>query len=163
VPGGNIPASSASVELKLTFKEGGAADFHSKFEQIKERLQQVVSSARESNLASQPHPHNSNLSQVDLENVHLDQLPSYQDSGRDRMASPTTRTAQTPGTVDDLLDLHASPSADPVEEPRRTESPEPHVQPPSDGPPTDAPPGYEEVQQNSIQAELDRRLSQPLE
>jgi hypothetical protein len=50
VAGGGIPANHAFVELKMVFKEGGAFDFHSQFERIKERLQQAVDNARESGL-----------------------------------------------------------------------------------------------------------------
>ena len=48
VPGGGIPPTHSVVELKMTFKDGGAYDFHQKFLEIRERLQQVVAVARES-------------------------------------------------------------------------------------------------------------------
>ncbi|OCT48574.1 hypothetical protein CLCR_04294 [Cladophialophora carrionii] len=143
VPGGNIPATQAAIELKFTFKEGGAPDFHSTLERIKERLQQVVSTARENNLSGQTQDRF--LGNVNLDNVHLDQLPSYQESGRDRVA---------PENADETGGAVASPVAR-TQEPRRGGSPVQDAQPPSD-----APPGYEETQQQSIQAELDRRLSQ---
>jgi hypothetical protein len=148
VPGGNLPATQAAIELKLTFKEGGAPDFHSNFERIKERLQQVVAAARAENQTGRRQ--DSFLGDVNLDNVHLDQLPSYQESGHDRIAPTITDTeadnvAQSPGSVSPIF----VPGA------RTTGSPEPDAQPPSD-----APPGYEETQQQSIQAELDRRLSQ---
>ncbi|KAK6606913.1 ww-domain ligand protein [Botrytis cinerea] len=38
VSGGGIPPDYPSVELKMTFREGGAFDFHSCLEQIKEHL-----------------------------------------------------------------------------------------------------------------------------
>jgi WW domain-binding protein 2 len=136
VPGGNIPVTPAALELKLTFKEGGAPDFHSNFERVKERLQHVVSAARENNLTGQ----------INLENVHLDQLPSYQESGQDRMAPvQTDTTMQSPVAI-------ASPAA--------TTSTSPSSADPVPEQPRDAPPGYEETQQQSIQAELDRRFSQ---
>ncbi|EXJ54271.1 hypothetical protein A1O7_09609 [Cladophialophora yegresii CBS 114405] len=143
VPGGNIPATQAAIELKLTFKEGGAPDFHSNLERIKERLQQVVSTARENNLSGQRQ--DQMLGNMNLDNVHLDQLPSYQESGRDRVAP--ANADETGGAV--VSPMGRSP------EPRRAGSPVHAAQPPSD-----APPGYEETQQQSIQAELDRRLSQ---
>jgi WW domain-binding protein 2 len=146
VPGGNIPPTHIAIELKLTFKEGGAPDFHSNLERIKERLQQVVSTARESNLTGS---RQDGLGGVNLENVHLDQLPSYQESGRDRIAPEDTEA--TSATVDSPVAI--SPIISPV--PRRGASPSRDAQGPSD-----APPGYEETQQQSIQAELDRRLSQ---
>ena len=148
VPGGNIPPTQAAIELKLTFKEGGAPDFHSNFERIKERLQQVVATARESNHPGQRQ--DGFLGSVNLGNVHLDQLPSYQDSGRDMMA-PNQSTGS--GNV---ADSHEGTSPEIMTEPRRSGSPAPTHQSPSD-----APPGYEETQQQSIQEELERRLSQP--
>ncbi|OAL23390.1 hypothetical protein AYO22_06440 [Fonsecaea multimorphosa] len=147
VPGGNIPATQAAVELKLTFKEGGAPDFHSTFEQIKERLQQVVSAARESNVTGSRQ--DAFLGNVNLDNVHLDQLPSYNESEHDAIApnqsSTTGEDANSP--------ILTSPLAAP--ESRRAGTPREEAQAPSD-----APPGYEETQQQSIQAELDRRLSE---
>ncbi|EHY60896.1 hypothetical protein ABEF92_005616 [Exophiala dermatitidis] len=146
IPGGNIPATHAAIELKLTFKEGGATDFHSKFEQIKERLQQVVSVAREHNLTGRPNE--SFLGNVPLDNVHLDQLPSYQESGQDRIAPADSVDSSTaigsPGTTSPVSSTSRMRSASPVEDME---------------PPREPPPGYEEAQQQSIQAELDR-LSQ---
>ncbi|KAI1625230.1 hypothetical protein EDD37DRAFT_629118 [Exophiala viscosa] len=138
VPGGNIPGTQASIEVKLTFKEGGAPDFHSNFERIKERLQQVVSVARENNLTG------GRQDNINLDTVHLDELPTYQESGHDRVA---------PANAAEPADLLESPGgASPIGAPETNSA---AVQPPPD-----APPGYEETQQQSIQAELDRRLSQ---
>ncbi|EXJ81878.1 hypothetical protein A1O1_07943 [Capronia coronata CBS 617.96] len=152
VPGGNIPASHAVVELKLTFKDGGAPDFHSKFEQIKERLQQVVTNARENNASGQRR--DSFLGNVNLDNVHLDQLPSYQESGHDRVAAGDTLESsaviESPGTAGPIPSSAGGQVG--------TASPAEDMEPPRE-----PPPGYEEVQQQSIQAELDRRLSQPLQ
>ncbi len=146
VPGGNIPVTHAAIELKLTFKEGGAPDFHSTLERIKERLQQVVSTARENNLTSSRQ--DGFTDGANLENVHLDELPSYQESGRDPVAPDDSdwRVVEADSPV------AMSPQL--VSEPRGVGPPAQDLQPPSD-----APPGYEETQQHSIQAELDRRLS----
>ncbi|KIW94993.1 uncharacterized protein Z519_04973 [Cladophialophora bantiana CBS 173.52] len=146
VPGGNIPATQAAVELKLTFKEGGAPDFHSTFEQIKERLQQVVSAARESNVTGSRQ--DNFLGNVNLDNVHLDQLPSYHESGQDRIApNESSATGEDVGSPA-VVSRRAAPEL-------RREGPPAH----ESQAPSDAPPGYEETQQQSIQAELDRRLS----
>ena len=64
---GGIPASLPAIQLKLTFKEGGAFDYHTNFERIKERHQQAVEVSRESSLRT-----------VDLSSVHLEQLPAYE-------------------------------------------------------------------------------------
>ncbi|TGO69098.1 hypothetical protein BOTNAR_0015g00100 [Botryotinia narcissicola] len=70
VSGGGIPPDYPSVELKMTFREGGAFDFHSCLEQIKERLCQVYSVAREHG--------GRGTSGVDLANMDLEQLPAYE-------------------------------------------------------------------------------------
>ncbi|TGO50575.1 hypothetical protein BCON_0180g00010 [Botryotinia convoluta] len=70
VSGGGIPPDYPSVELKMTFREGGAFDFHSCLEQIKERLYQVYSVAREHG--------GRGTSGVDLANMDLEQLPAYE-------------------------------------------------------------------------------------
>jgi WW domain-binding protein 2 len=140
VPGGNIPSAQAAIEVKLTFKEGGAPDFHSNFERIKERLQQVVSDARESNLTGSSQ--GNVFSDANLDNVHLDELPSYQDSGHDRVAPVGTQTEAVSPVI-------VSPTPIRPSRPAQT----------TPQPPNDAPPGYEETQQQSVQAELERRLS----
>jgi WW domain-binding protein 2 len=145
VPGGNIP-NTHHVELKLTFNDGGAPDFHSNFERIKERLQQAVDVARADNAAGRRQ--DAALSGVNLEAVHLDELPSYADSGHDRIAPPTQ---QSESIVDD--------SVPPLVPQRQTVPPTQSQSLPSQ-PPSDAPPGYEETQQQSVQAELERRLAQ---
>lgn len=87
VPGGGLPAEHAVFELRITFREGGAFDFHTRWEEVRERL--LV--ARESGGP-----------------VHLEQLPVYEASqadgvGRDAdlssVVEPTngvaTRTVQS--------------------------------------------------------------------
>jgi WW domain-binding protein 2 len=141
VSGGNIPQSH-HVELKLTFKDGGAPDFHSNFERIKERLQQAVDVARADNSGGRGQ--SGGLNGVNMSTVHLDQLPSYADSGRDRMAPATDESA--PNLMDEPEQTPQRPQGD-------TQTSEQNP-----GPPRDAPPGYEETQQQSVQAELERRL-----
>ncbi|KAK5131658.1 hypothetical protein LTR08_000785 [Meristemomyces frigidus] len=47
VQGGGVPVPGGGVvEIKLTFKEGGAFDFHTCFERVKERLGQAVEVGR---------------------------------------------------------------------------------------------------------------------
>ncbi|KAJ5781433.1 uncharacterized protein N7518_009916 [Penicillium psychrosexuale] len=83
VSGGGISPSLPAVQLKVTFKEGGAFDFHTNFERIKERLEQAVENTGESTRARQ---------NVDLSAVHLEELPAYE-------APPTpghARPSETP-------------------------------------------------------------------
>ncbi|KAI9933014.1 hypothetical protein ASPWEDRAFT_145445 [Aspergillus wentii DTO 134E9] len=68
VAGGGIPPGLPAVQLKVTFKEGGAFDFHNHFERIKERLQQAVEISTESSRGQ---------SSVDMSAIHLDELPAY--------------------------------------------------------------------------------------
>lgn len=69
VSGGGIPASVHAVQLKVTFKEGGAFDFHTNFERIKERLRDAVESSQEVRRG---------FTDVNMASVHLDELPAYE-------------------------------------------------------------------------------------
>jgi hypothetical protein len=135
VQDGGIPAAHPAVEIRLTFREGGAFDFHSTFEQIKERLHQAYSVARESGQGG---------ANVDLANVHLDQLPAYepaQEEEREREepvilspipVRPRERDGRVPGLSGESEVSHA-------------EAPRPAVAAPSD-----PPPGYEEAQAQAV-------------
>jgi hypothetical protein len=142
VQGGGIPAAHAVVEIRLTFREGGAFDFHSTFEQIKERLYQAYSVARESGQGAG----------TDLSNVHLEQLPPYepaQEAEPEREEPvilspipirPGERESRMPDTGG-IGEISPSPSAGPL-------APAP----------SDPPPGYEEAQAQAVSNSLDRRL-----
>ncbi|KAF2092681.1 hypothetical protein NA57DRAFT_49771, partial [Rhizodiscina lignyota] len=88
VPGGGIPPHVHAVELKMTFKDGGAFDFHTKFERIKERLMQAVDVARESGQPANEGASGggrgggADLNGVNLDNVNLEELPAYSESGQ---------------------------------------------------------------------------------
>ena len=145
MPGGNIPSDHAAVELKFTFKEGGATDFHSKFVQIKERYQQVLES---SDIEGGPTiRRDGGTTGMNIDAVHLDQLPTYEASNHDRTALPTEADAFTQTTSPQTTVTSSQPR--PGVAASRPEGSEP----------SDAPPGYEETQQRSIQEEVDRRLS----
>lgn len=79
VRGGGIDAPG--VELKFTFKEGGAFDFQSKFERVKERLQQVVEVAR-------IHGDAPVANGLDDRTVDLEELPAYQEESQGPLISP---------------------------------------------------------------------------
>ncbi|THC89966.1 hypothetical protein EYZ11_010569 [Aspergillus tanneri] len=68
VPGGGIPPALPAVQVKVTFKEGGAFDFQNHLERIKERVQQAVEISNEGSRGTR---------NVDLSSVHLDELPAY--------------------------------------------------------------------------------------
>jgi len=145
VPGGNIPPEHPAVELKMTFKDGGAFDFHSTFERIKERLQQVVDVARESGqLVGDGSEVNAGrggggLSGVNMDSVHLDELPAYEDATGSRRPDPHSQ--------EPLIDLTGSPPAT-ARSPREQQF----------SPPAEPPPGYETVQNQSVADEFERRV-----
>jgi len=141
VPGGNISTQCQAIELKITFKDGGAFDFHSRFERIKERLQQAVDVARESGAISSDGVEMGGasgggaLAGVNLDSVHLDELPAYEASAR----SPLLGQA---GHLNGR--------------PRYTENDTAASGPP----PPSEPPRYEDVQRDSVANEAERRLLQ---
>lgn len=126
VPGGGFPAHHQAVELKMTFKDSGAYDFHSKFVQLKERMQQALEVARESSQANQ---------NVNMDNVHLEQLPAYE-------ASTSTPIAPVPQPV------HAPPPTASEINTSQTNAERP----------SEPPPGYEEVQRETVAEALGRDL-----
>ncbi|KAB8074090.1 WW-domain ligand protein-domain-containing protein [Aspergillus leporis] len=85
VSGGGIPPSLPAVQLKVTFKEGGAFDYHNHFERIKERLQQAVELSQESSRG---------VRNVDISTIHLDELPAY--SGPQHDSAGTVPSNQQP-------------------------------------------------------------------
>lgn len=145
VAGGGIPPQHAALELKMTFKDGGAFDFHSKFERIKERLQQAVEMARESGLVTGDGSEAGGargaggLGGVDMGAVHLDELPAYSESGMSVPQQSGDAAAEAP-----------QPPPEPTSQRRSPEG--------TFGPPAEPPPGYEEVQRDSIAEEVERRL-----
>lgn len=139
----------------MTFKDGGAFDFHTHFERIKERLQQAVEVAREGGLMSGDGVEAGSgrgggaLDGVNLDHVHLDDLPAYE-------GPPAAIPAVTPvSPLDRDSGLGMSPPR--AEHSART-TPQTRQEPFS--PPTEPPPGYEEVQSTSVAEELERRLRQ---
>jgi WW domain-binding protein 2 len=142
VPGGNIPSHIPALEVKMTFKEGGAFDFHSTYERIKERMQQVVDIARESGaLTASGEDGRADLAGVNLDAVHLDELPAYEDASRSpllggRLPSHPVETERTRQPIRSL-----ETAAESAGEGMSSE-----------------PPRYEEVQRESVADELERQL-----
>ena len=131
VPNGGIPPRQPALELKLTFKDGGAVDFHTQFVRIKERMQQAVDVARQDGRST-------GSAGVNMDAVHLEQLPAYEEAS----ASPVpVRSSNTSSTAQSL-------------------SPAPIVQREEQAthPPAEPPPGYEQVQRDSLAESLDRDL-----
>jgi hypothetical protein len=144
VSGGGIPAAHTAVELRLTFREGGAFDFHTIFEQIKERLYQAYQVARETGQST---------AQVNLNNVHLDQLPAYQaaeeleEEDGPPILSPVG--IRPPETNSGVLAVPNSNGGTHVETPVAT--------------PDEPPPGYEEAQAQAVDIALDRTVREEAE
>ncbi|KAF3481396.1 uncharacterized protein GIQ15_04155 [Arthroderma uncinatum] len=148
VSGGGIPATYAAIQLKLTFKDGGAFDFHSNYEQIKERLQQAVERAREGGLMSGDGAQvgtgrdGGAFGVVDFANVHLEELPAYEGPAG-AVSARIQSLDRPPEHGEGESRLAGSRSERPLFEP-----------------PTEPPPGYEEVQQQSVANELENQLRQ---
>jgi WW domain-binding protein 2 len=148
VVGGGLPTTQAYIELNLTFKDGGAYDFQTNFERIRERLREAVEAATD--IGARGSATTGPVAGVNMDAVHLDDLPTYQDSGLDQLAPqppPPPPRARTPVQQEDL-----APSFEEVVEGRAP------IQRPNP-PPTDAPPGYEETQQQSVQQALEERFA----
>lgn len=85
--GGGIPIPPGGVaELKFTFKEGGAFDFQTRYERIRERLQQAVEAARSNGDA--PNGGIGAASGVEEAGVHLEYLPAYQEESDGPLMPP---------------------------------------------------------------------------
>ncbi|KAL3423640.1 ww-domain ligand protein [Phlyctema vagabunda] len=138
VPGGNIPSAHPSVELRMTFREGGAYDYHSTFEQVKERLYQAYMVARENGRTGQ-------TGALDLTDVHLEQLPAYE------AGAPEPRAQEPVTPRDSGVEGVGS----------RTESQPPKEE--SFSAPDEPPPGYEEAQVQAVGIDLDQRLREEAE
>ena len=125
------------VEVKLTFKEGGAFDFHSHYERVRERLLQAVEVGRDAG--------------VEVGSVTLDDLPAYQEEGDGPLLSPTA----------------VAVAAARLEVERRNGSVGGSGSGDGDGrgrdrdrevdTPVEPPPGYEEAQMAGLRDEVERR------
>ena len=134
----------------MEFKEGGAFDFATTFERLRERLKQAVDVAQSAGEGIEADARGAGpLAGVNLGSVHLEDLPAYEDSRQhqrlpDGMPSPplgrgSVGTAGTGST--------ANRGSSPVGSPRE-----------SFQQPEEPPPGYEEVQRGSVADELERRM-----
>ena len=137
VNGGGIPPTHAVVELKMTFKDGGAFDFHSTFERIKEMQHNAVSNASEASGVR--------ISVANMANVNLEQLPAYEESHSAPLVDASPSTSPMATTARDRLPILAASTETTDEAKAETR-------------PTEPPPGYEEVQRESVASELERSL-----
>ena len=125
----------------MTFKDGGAFDFHSTFERVKESLAQAQEVARETGR------------ETNFSNVHLEQLPAYEEtdegpeerSGNQVADNLFAPTPVRPGQVNNAPTSAASRSGPPPAESSSQDFP----------PPNEPPPGYEETQSRSLMDSLE--------
>ncbi|WPG97744.1 Hypothetical protein R9X50_00052500 [Acrodontium crateriforme] len=146
VQGGGIPAPRTGVvELKLTFKDGGAFDYHTIFERVKERLQQTIEVSRmeAGGGAANTSTSQAALNGVDISNVNLDELPAYQEQSDGPLLSPVAALATQQAQRHETL-----------AEPQRSAPGGPTTV----IPPAEPPPGYEEAQMQGLQEGVERRL-----
>ena len=133
----------------MTFKEGGAFDFHSNFERVKETLSQALEEARESGRMP-----NGNGQLPDFSAAHLEQLPAYEDIGASPAAAapvpvqpPSVPIQQpTPRSPKQLMQHSALRTSD-VAQSHQDQEPVPGPSQQQFEPPDGPPPGYEEAQQ----------------
>jgi hypothetical protein len=142
VQGGGIPTPSGGVvELKLTFKDGGAYDFHTKYEQVRERLQQALEVAR-LNGEQASNSRGGALNGVDISNVNLEELPAYQEESDGPLLPPThAAVVNSQNVVSPVLQQQGDSGDDAQDtraQPRATDS--------TFSPPDEPPPAYEDYQ-----------------
>lgn len=143
VGGGGIPPSLALVDLRMTFREGGAFDYHNVFELIKERLYQAVQAARD---AGRNVGDAAGMNPDVLQGLHLEQLPAYEPAAAAPGAGPGAGAGAGTGT-------------EPPREERGQVNGQARSEPESAAAqPDEPPPGYEEAQAQAVGIDLDQRL-----
>jgi len=165
VQGGGLPSSQSALELKLTFKDGGAYDFQSRYERVRERLQQAVEVARASGVVQGDGADTgrgaggSALDGVNMGSVHLEELPRYEESSAMRQVEvPAVMASTQQGAVQAESSQEVGgdgPAHDIDERPVRRRASDAEVAFQS---PSDPPPSYENVQREVIEDEFSRRL-----
>lgn len=145
VPGGNIPPHHSLVDLKMAFKEGGAFDFSTTYDRLKEQMTQTLSVAREN--GNMPGFVSGGLPHADLE-----QLPAYEETGGDSTAQPNV--ASPPTNSPQASASSHEPIAEPTNEPNiKSEAPQESYPAPNE-----PPPGYEETQAASVARDMEENI-----
>jgi hypothetical protein len=137
----------------MIFREGGAFDYHTIFEQIKERLHHAISIAQGEgrNIGGV-----GGLGGVDLAAVHLEQLPAYE-------PLPQTPSVEPAEERVPISPIHPAGIASGIAGLRSQPKPEEEVSTPPVEPPNEPPPGYEEAQAQAVGIDLDQRLREEAE
>jgi len=145
VSDGGIPPTHPAVELRLTFKDGGAFDFHTTFEQIKERVHQAYSVAREHGQRG--------MTSAELPDVHLEQLPAYEPATRH---GPPPQQEEGPTILSPIPVRPGEGRDSGISGVRRSDGSSPREQ--RSVAPDEPPPGYEEAQAHAVGMNPDERL-----
>lgn len=136
-----IPAGGV-VEVKCTFKDGGAFDWHTQYERVRERLQQALEVQRVDGGGARE---GAAMNGVDVSNVNLDELPAYQEEGDGPLIAPTSYVGQPV----------AAPPTNGVVAQQNGGGDERST---TRAMPAEPPPGYEEAQMQGLHGEVERRL-----
>ena len=144
--GGGLPAQHAYVEIKMIFKDGGAFDYHSQYERVKETLSHAIETARETGQIS------GQTQNIDLSTLNTDQLPAYEEVDSPATTPIVQPTPIAPGRVQPQAQHQAQ--AAPASRPPPTQISDHNNVPP----PNEPPPGYEEAQQSSIANSLEENV-----
>ena len=131
----------------MIFKDGGAFDFHSNFERVKETLHYAVDEARESGRMA------SNARNIDLSALPLEQLPAYEEAGGAAAAQPPQiqrpmAVAPNPIGQSSTAENGYTPAGGQLGSRPREQFPIPD----------EPPPGYEEAQQSSLVNHLEESV-----
>ena len=127
------------MEVKFTFKEGGAFDFQTGYERIRERLQQAVDVSRINGDGSGSS--RTAMNGVDVSNVNFEDLPAYQEEGDGPLMAPIAPVV--PQQINQQTQVQTNG----------------HGIIRSGNTPDEPPPGYEEAQMASLEDEVERRRS----
>lgn len=139
----------------MTFREGGAFDYHTIFEQIKERIYHAVSIAQEEgrNIGSV-----GTLGDADLANIHLEQLPAYEPPPQVQSAEPVEEPGLASPGQHIIRDNGGASWNNSNQTKPEIDASTPHAEPPNE-----PPPGYEEAQAQAVGIDLDQRLREEAE
>ena len=146
VTGGGVPAHCAFVEIKMTFKEGGAFDFHSTFERVRDSLLQAMESAEASG------------QDFDPEHVHLDQLPAYDEVSAGLSAGPLGGRADPASVAPAPIRAPPTGAAPASSRPAQSSRAGDTALPEQFEPPNEPPPGYEEAQSSGVRDRMEENV-----
>jgi len=167
VPNGGIPATHPAIKLTLTFRDGGAYDFHTKFTQVRERLAQALEArglAGLSENAGRGGGQAETMAALSAD-LTLEDLPAYEESAGGRGGAPPVPSASRAShSAGGSAPIPAPVAVRPAQTQPLSQLVEPEVPytplPNVSAVPAEPPPGYDEVQSGGVSAdELERRLS----